>query len=315
VTGTPTPALHPWSKDALLTKALRYAEGMLANPRDEWGFVFWSTLTLELLARAALANVSPALLADSKADWRHLYFALGKDPKTAKYVPRSIDIIDVFARLRESIDDFQPRLEEFSRLHLARRNEELHTGGTPFDGVPQSAWLPIFFESCEVLLASMGETLGLLLGADEAKAAKEMIAAARDEAAKAVGKTIEAHRTVWTGTDAAERARLAAQGTAWAAKHAGHRTICPSCGSDALLTGSAVAPPVKTLRDEVIIETQYILPSRFECVACGLKISGLPQLSAAGLGDQYKATFEYDAAEYYAPEDRYEGYEPDYNEP
>jgi hypothetical protein len=78
-----------------------------------------------------------------------------------------------------------------------------------------------------------------------------------------------------------------------------------------------VTSPKKEIRDDTIVETQYYLPSNFECVACGLKITGLPQLSAAGLGDQYKATFEYDAGDYYTPEerdDRYEGYEPDFNE-
>jgi ribosomal protein L37AE/L43A len=38
--------------------------------------------------------------------------------------------------------------------------------------------------------------------------------------------------------------------------------------------------------------------SLFECVACGLKISGLSYLSACGLGDTYTGTFTYDAAEY-----------------
>jgi len=53
---------HAWSRDALLVKAQRYAEQMLSNPRESWQFAFWSSLALELLARAALASVSPALL-------------------------------------------------------------------------------------------------------------------------------------------------------------------------------------------------------------------------------------------------------------
>jgi hypothetical protein len=289
---------------------------MLENPRDGWEFVLWSTLTLEVLSRAALASISPALLADGRSDWRHVYFALGGQPKPTKYVPRSIDISEVFARLGEAIDGFHQR-QDFSRLHMARRNEELHTGDTPFDGIPQSSWLPQFFEACQVLLASMGETLEILLGVDEARTANEMIAAAHDEAAKAVGKLVEAHRTSWTNMGLQERSKLSAQATAWATRQEGHRTKCPSCESDALLTGSPVTSPRKELRDELIVETQYYLPSHFECVACGLKIAGLPQLSAAGLGDQYKATFEYDPGDYYTPEERhdpYEYYEPDFNE-
>jgi hypothetical protein len=35
----------------------------------------------------------------------------------------------------------------------------------------------------------------------------------------------------------------------------------------------------------------------------------------AGIGDRYKKTQIYDASESYAPEDEFEGYEPDNNEP
>lgn len=53
----------------------------------------------------------------------------------------------------------------------------------------------------------------------------------------------------------------------------------------------------------------------FQCVACGLKIHGLSRISVVGLGDRYIKTQTYDASEYYAPEDSYEGYEDDNNEP
>ena len=52
-----------WSSEALLTKAQRYAEKMLACPRAAWEFALWSSLTLEFLLRAGLADYSPAFLA------------------------------------------------------------------------------------------------------------------------------------------------------------------------------------------------------------------------------------------------------------
>lgn len=55
-----------WKSDALFAKAQRYAEKMLAAPRDDWHFALWSSLTLEFLLRAALADYSPVLLADAK---------------------------------------------------------------------------------------------------------------------------------------------------------------------------------------------------------------------------------------------------------
>ena len=64
-----------------------------------------------------------------------------------------------------------------------------------------------------------------------------------------------------------------------------------------------------------MVETQQYLPSKFECVACQLKISGLSPLTACGLGDTFTATFTYELADYYAPNDDYAGYEDDNNEP
>jgi hypothetical protein len=305
---------HEWSKDALLAKAQRYAEEMLSHPRDDWKFAFWSSLALEVLARAALANVSPALLADPK-DWNNLYFALGNAPKAAKFSPKSLDISSVLARLQDILAEFTPSLGNFGLVHMGRRNEELHSGSTPFDSVTTSAWLPTYYQCCQVLLASMGETLETLVGAGEEKVARALMAAAMDESAKAVAKTIDAHKTVWAQKDAKEKASVQLQATAWATKQMGHRVKCPSCGSDALVNGGPVAPPTKTLDGDTITETQYFLPSRFECVACGLKISSLPQLHAAGLADSYKATFTYDSADYFRPADDYVEYEPDFNEP
>ena len=78
--------------------------------------------------------------------------------------------------------------------------------------------------------------------------------------------------------------------------------------------GTAISAPVKRLEDDLIIEVQDHLPTKFECVACNLKIAGLSQLAACGLGATYKSTSTYDAADYYAPEDRYEEFEDDNNE-
>jgi hypothetical protein len=127
-------------------------------------------------------------------------------------------------------------------------------------------------------------------------------------------KSIAAHKTVWESKDTNERTKLTTQASTWATRQAGHRVVCPACGNDALLTGTPIAAPFRKLDGDLIIETQEYLPSRFECVACQLKISGLSQLNACGLGSTFKATFSFDAADYYAQEDQYSGYEDDNNE-
>ncbi|MEP7008919.1 MAG: hypothetical protein ABJC13_01205 [Acidobacteriota bacterium] len=303
---------HPWSRDALLAKAQRYAQDMLLHSRDDWHFGLTSTFVLEFLARAALANVSPTLLADSKSNWNNLYYSLGHTPTEPKFIPHSIHITEVLKRLREILPAFIPE-EGFTAQHINRRNEELHAGSTPFDGL-ETRWLADFYQTCSVLLAALGESLALLVGGNEARFAEQLIAASRDKSAKAVSKAIAGHKKNWKEKDNAERQKLSSQASAWATRQDGHRVTCPSCGSDSLVTGAPISVPIRKLEDDLIVETQDYLPAKFECVACQLKIAGLAQLSASNLSATYKATFTYDAADYYARDDQYPGFDDDNNE-
>ncbi len=59
-------------------------------------------------------------------------------------------------------------------------------------------------------------------------------------------------------------------------------------------------------------------PASFECVACGLKISGYSKLVACSLGDAFTSTVHYDATEYFDTdiEEEFRGMmEEDNNEP
>ncbi|TYO60805.1 hypothetical protein FXV83_41855 [Bradyrhizobium hipponense] len=80
-----------WDPDALLAKSKRYVEKMLAASRDDWDFALWSSQALEFLMRAALADYGAALLADTGGgDVSHLLNAMGIQPKTKKYIPKSV---------------------------------------------------------------------------------------------------------------------------------------------------------------------------------------------------------------------------------
>jgi hypothetical protein len=301
--------------DALYLKAERYVQHMSSLDSDDWEYALWSSLALELLARAALANVSPALLAEADKSWSSLYHALGFTPVEEKFSPKSIAISEVFKRLSAILPDFAKEHESFGIQHTGRRNSELHSGEPTFDGIKGSTWQPRFYQTCDILLASMGMTLKDFVGEDEADVAQKLIAAAADDSAKAVNGEVEAHKKVWLAKPEQERATLGAQAAVWATRQSGHRVECPSCGSRALLTGEPVSGPSQRLSDGEITETQEYLPNQFECIACGLKIAGLSRLAVVGLSDRYKKTQIYDAAEYYAPEDQWAGYEEDNNEP
>src|SRR5206468_9043221 len=106
-----------WDAEALFLKAQRYAQRMSEEDSGSWEYALWSSLSLELLARAALSNVSPALLADTDKHWSSLYHSLGFSPTEPKFSPKSISITDVLRRLSSIFPGFNQELESFCVLH------------------------------------------------------------------------------------------------------------------------------------------------------------------------------------------------------
>jgi hypothetical protein len=305
---------HAWSAESLLCKAQRYATTMLEKERTDWQFGFWSALTLEMLARAAVAKISPTLLAHSN-NWNNTYYALGQTATESRYVPRSIDIAEVFNRLKSIFpDNFTQEVHNFYSNHINLRNTEMHSGDLPFDVLGTSSWLAKYYLTCQVLLHPLGQKLDILLGTDEAKVAETLIQALEDSAAKAVGTTIEDHKKAWRSKTDKERKSLARQAQTLTSRHVGHRIKCPSCGNTALIHGNPLGAPTQKLEDDIITERQSMLPSHFECLACGLKIIGYSKLAACGLGDAFTATSQYEAAEYFDIAEAAEMYEGDFNE-
>lgn len=303
-----------WDAGALYSKALRYIENTLKYESDAWEYALWSSLSLEFLARSALANVSPALLADGKDSWASLYHAIGYEPKESKFTPKSISISEVFKRLTSILPEYTKELADIGILLTGRRNSELHSGHAAFEGVTASSWQPGFYQNCSVLLSSMGLALSDFVGEDEADVATKIVEAANDESAKAVKGDLVAHEKVWSTKAEEERGSLMQSAAVWAIRQEGHRVECPACSSQALVQGEPVTAPSVKLDDDLIVETQEYLPNRFECIACGLKIGGLSRLVIAGIGDRYKKTQSYDPADFYETEDPYQGYEEDNNE-
>lgn len=311
----PGPLPATWHPQALYDKAQRYIQQAQTIDKDQWDYALWTSLSLELLARAALANVHPVLLAEPEKSGANIIHALGFEPMEKKFAPKSISVADVFRRLTVLLPEFLTDHESFGIQRTGQRNAELHSGELAFDGAKGSSWQPRFYATCKILLESMGLTLADFVGEEEAEAAEQLIAAAADEGAKAVKGEVEAHAKVWNAKEDGERITLVGQAKIWAQRQIGHRVDCPSCGSVALVSGRPVAAATRMLEDDMIVEKQEHLPTHFECIACGLKINTLAKLTVVGLADRYINRQEYDAAEVYAPEpDEWAGYEEDNNE-
>lgn len=311
---------HPWSEESLFHKAQLYVERMEAYPGDDWQFGLWSALTLELLARAALSHISPTLQADN-ADWRNLAYALGNDLTSRRFFPKSVSSTDMLSRLRELVPTFDDEIFGFCNVHIRRRNAELHSGELAFEELGTSEWLPRFYLACNVLLKSMDKELENFIS--NAADARDLINAFKDAAASSVMGDIKAYKKVWSDKDDSGQDEARKQAATWAIRQEGHRVTCPACNSQALVHGTRSGPVVTNVDGDEVTQTQTMLPSAFECIACGLRISSLSKLTAAGLGNAFSATYSYMAAEFfelYTEEELEEArnempeFEPDFNE-
>src|SRR5260370_25428076 len=115
--------MSDWSQEGLWAKAKLYVQRALAESRLEPMFPFWSFLSLELLARAALSYVHPTLLAVPEGD--HLLHALGI---SVSRTLRSVPAKTVFLRCNKVVTGFTQ--EEFDTCieFLKIRTTQLHTG-------------------------------------------------------------------------------------------------------------------------------------------------------------------------------------------
>lgn len=111
---TANPIQHVWSSEALFTKAVLYVGEMERYTASDWQFGLWSSLSLELIARAALSHISPTLLA-SRKDWRNIHHALGHAPTKTDFAPTSLATNEVLSILREVLPEFTKRARRFLR--------------------------------------------------------------------------------------------------------------------------------------------------------------------------------------------------------
>lgn len=145
-----------WAKAKLFLNRAMDAE----PPRDYSEQAFWASAALELLAKSALARVSPLLVATPSEDGVNLLIATGLVPSDDPSF-QTIPAKTLWARCHRA---FKPFNENEAKLISNGRNEYLHGGGTGFDKIPPEAWWPRFWAQVVVLLDALDRSIEDLVG-------------------------------------------------------------------------------------------------------------------------------------------------------
>jgi hypothetical protein len=289
-----------WERDPLWAKARLFFERAFDESRESPNFGLLCSFGLELLARSALASISPTLLAEPDRDQKNLLHALNRG---SERTPRkSISTVQVFSLCCTLFPNFTKDDFTASMALINRRNEELHSGAAAFAEYPPSQWLGGFYRACTLLSAAMGENLINLFGKEEAKAASEILTENQKEVKKSVEKSIASHREVFAEKSADDRKKAAAEAAKLGEKLAmlqHHRVTCPACKCVATVQGRPFGKEHISNKDDMIVVRQAVVPTSFACSACELKLEGYAQLDAAGLGGHYQRKTTFSPEEYY----------------
>ncbi len=287
-----------WDSDALRTKASLYFERAFAaeNEEDAELFALWMHLGLELLERAAVAKVNPALLSLAGKPASLLY-GLGLEPQADPLGLVSAQAETVIGLCEKFVQGFGKGEAVVCHEARRRRNAELHTAAAAMTNL-ESGWLGRVFATCKVLAAHLEVDLAQLFGSEEAEQAERLIAKDAASVHKEVRAAINEAGKVAAKLSAPARAEreneakmeLLDTGHGPLGGGGGPRVLrevpCPGCSTKVALRGEVVRSGTPRVdEDGQLVQTDVALPTQLECPVCELQLSGLAQLTDAGLGD------------------------------
>jgi hypothetical protein len=289
-----------WERNPLWAKSRLFFERAFEESPEDPLFGLWCSMGLELLARAALASVSPVLLAEPDKEHRFLLQALNLGTETMP--PQSIGTVQVFNLCCTLFKEFSKEDRTAAMAMVNRRNSELHTGAAAFAEYPSKVWLPGFYRACRSLTKVLGESLERLFGKAEAQVASEILEETEKEVRQRVLSLIGACQKVFDLKLEEDKSRAAAKAktdTDKLSHERHHRVVCPSCHCDATVQGEPFGPEHTSHDNDEIVVRQSVSPRSFHCSACGLKLQGYAELDAAQLGGQYTRRTIFSPQEYY----------------
>ena len=167
-----------WEKEPLLAKARLYFERAFAQNREDPLFGLFCAIGLELLARAAIANVSPTLLAEPDHEQQNLLYALNRGSVSKR---RSIGAARVLKLCHRLFPEFTGEDITAAGALTGRRNDELHSGDAAFAEYSTQHWISGFYHCCNSLATILGENLDRVLGPEEASIATRVLREAEKE--------------------------------------------------------------------------------------------------------------------------------------
>lgn len=271
-------------------KAVAFINRALDLTDDFEERAFWAACALELLGKAALTKVNPALIADITPDAQSLLIATGLHEDASHFV--SVQAKTVFMRCQSLSKGFD--LVRAKRI-AGNRNGYLHSGAPFCTGIPAERWWEEYWPLVSILLAEQGKELADLVGADREDEINTILARSRQHAEQRAQALIDRAKLMYQRLqrDELTEADLAAIRS----RTSGHFLYvcghtCPACGNEGTLRGGTTLESEDIYEydenDDFIYTVREIATDEFGCRSCGLLLRGPDAVSYADLPSSFE---------------------------
>lgn len=263
---------------------------------DERSFdeqALWASLALELLAKAALARVSPLLIAEPTEDGTNLLIASGLIEGDARFI--SVRAKTLYSRCQKA---FKPFDESEAGKITHARNEYLHGSAAGFTAIPASAWWPRYWTLAVILVGALERSIDDLVGPDRSGTVERQLEQNQKNVEQRTEMLIERAKqrlAQWeAGTLPAKVATEWSPGTSvTAGLRYSEAETCPACGGQGVIEGEDAIDV--SVRYERVGEDDYdalvdvtVGAAHFGCEHCGLILDNYQLVEQAG----FQATFD-----------------------
>ena len=297
--------LLPYDPERLWTKARLFIHRAMDHDREFEEQAFWSAAAFELLGKAALARVSPILIANPNPDGHSLLVASGLLGPDDKFF--TIPAQALWSRCKRA---FKPFNEKEARHISAVRNDYLHAGSVGLEGTPD-IWWPRFWSQAAILVSHLDRELEDLVGRSRVGIIEQHLLVNRANLQRRLEAMIDRAQTRYalhqsgSLSTALERAWEAFTPSILSYSTSAD---CPACEDSGTLSGDEIID-TRTDRtytrwndDEYEDQTVWhqIGSSVFSCEHCHFELWDLELIEAAGLDTGFEV--EGDAGAYYEPE-------------
>lgn len=271
------------------------------DSRDFEERAFWAAGALELLAKAALARVSPLLIIPPDTEGKNVLAALGVIAYDGSMI-ETVAAKTLWARAERA---FRPFSQKEASLISGGRNEYIHGSGTGVPNIPEAVWWGRYWNQASILVVALDQDLDAFVGSGRLAQVEAHLQGHKVHVrehvdallARARQRLVQRNNPAITAS-LRDELELAMDLTATLSYR--QPEACPACEEPGMLEGEETGDRTVDWGDEpwsTPTATVDVYSDYFSCPNCRLVLNRPELLEQAGLPTSFSIEEEYEPDE------------------